>query len=111
VSKERARRREERERLAAVAAAERRAAAERQARRDARKQSLTRFLPKSHSRQTGSLAEKKRREMIATVGVLVVLNILMFAVARDWALTALLVVVSVLGAPILYLMLFKRDGR
>ena len=109
MSKERARRREERERLAAVAASERQAAALRQAKRDARKRAVTRFLPQSHSRQSGSLAERKRREMIATVGVLVVLNILMFAVARDWALTALLVVVSVLGAPILYLMLFRRD--
>ena len=47
--------------------------------------------------------------MLATVAVLVVLNILFFAVARDWALTALLLVTSVLGAPILYLMMFKRD--
>jgi Flp pilus assembly protein TadB len=109
VSKERARRREERERQAALAAAERRAAAEKQARRAARKQSVARFVPAGHSRQTGPLAERKRREVLATVAVLVVLNILFFAVARDWALTALLVVTSVLGAPILYLMLFRRD--
>ena len=55
------------------------------------------------------LAEKRRREVLATVAVLVVLNVLVFAVARDWALTALLVVASLLGAPILYLMLFRRD--
>ena len=109
MSKERARRREEREREAAVAAAERRAAAERQAKRDSRKQAVTKYLPAAHSRQPGQLAEKKRREVLATGAVLVVLNILIFAVARDWALTALLVVVSVLGAPILYLMLFRRD--
>ena len=109
MSKERARRREEREREAAVAAAARQAAAEKQAKRDARKQSVSRLLPATHSRQTGLLAEKKRREGLATVAVLVVLNILVFAVARDWALTALLAVASVLGAPILYLMLFKRD--
>ncbi|MCR8526630.1 hypothetical protein WB334_26690, partial [Escherichia coli] len=102
MSKERAQRREERERLAAEAAAARQAATERQAKRDARKQSVTRYLPAAHSRQTGLLAEKKRREILATGAVLVVLNILVFAVARDWALTALLVVVSVLGAPILY---------
>jgi Flp pilus assembly protein TadB len=109
VSKERARRREERERLAAAAAAERRAAAERQAKRQARKQAVTKYLPATHSRQTGVLAEKKRREVLATGAVLVVLNILVFAVARDWALTALLVVASILGAPILYLMMFRRD--
>jgi Flp pilus assembly protein TadB len=109
VSKERAQRREERERVAAQAAAERQTAAERQAKRDSRKQAVTKYLPAAHSRQTGPLAEKKRREALATAAVLVVLNILIFAVARDWALTALLVVVSVLGAPILYLMLFRRD--
>jgi Flp pilus assembly protein TadB len=109
VSKERARRREERERLAAAAAAERQAAAERHARKQARKQAVTKYLPATHSRQTGVLAEKKRREVLATGAVLVVLNILVFAMARDWALTALLVVASILGAPILYLMMFRRD--
>jgi Flp pilus assembly protein TadB len=109
VSKERARRREERERQAAVAAAERQAAAEKQARREARKQTVTRYLPATHSRQTGLLAEKRRREVFATGAVLVVLNLVVFAVAGDWALTALLVVASILGAPILYLMLFRRD--
>jgi Flp pilus assembly protein TadB len=109
MSKERARRREERERLAAAASAERRAAAERRARRDARKQAVTRLLPATHSRQTGLLAEKRRREVFATGAVLVVLNLLVFAVAGDWALTALLVVASLLGAPILYLMMFRRD--
>jgi Flp pilus assembly protein TadB len=109
VSKERARRREERERLAARAAAEREAAAARRAKRDARKQSVTRYLPASHSRQTGLLAERKRREVLGTVAVLVVLNIVFYAVAQDAALAALMVVVSILGAPILHLMLFKRD--
>jgi hypothetical protein len=109
MSKERARRREERERLAAVAAAERQAAAEKAARRQVRKQSLARYLPATHSRQTGVLAERKRREVLATVAVLAVLNLVVFAVARDWALTALLLVASVLGAPILHLMLFKRS--
>jgi Flp pilus assembly protein TadB len=109
MSKERARRREERERLASVAAAARQAAAEKAARREARKQSVTRYLPATHSRQTGILAERKRREVLATGAVLLVLNLLVFAVARDWALTALLLVASLLGAPILHLMLFKRS--
>ena len=109
MSKERARRREERERLAAVAAAERQAAAEKAARRQMRKQAVTRYLPATHSRQTGVLAERKRREVLATVAVLAVLNLVVFAVARDGALTALLLVTSVLGAPILYLMMFKRS--
>ena len=109
MSKERQKRREERERLAAAATAERLAAAERRARREARRQVVTRYLPATHSRQTGVLAEKRRREVLATGLVLVVLNLLVFAVARDWALAALLVVASVLGAPVLYLMMFRRS--
>ena len=101
MSKERARRREERERQAAATAAQRRAAAEKRARRDARRQAVGRLVPATHSRQTGVLAERRRREVLATGAVLVVLNILFFAVAGDWALTALLAVASVLGAPIL----------
>lgn len=108
MSKERARRREERERQAAVAAEQRKALAVKQARRAARKQAVTKYLPATHSRQTGLLAARKRREALTTAGVLVVLNIVVFAVARDWALTALLLVASVLGAPVLHLMLFKR---
>ena len=108
MSKERQQRRAERERVAAAAAAGRQVAAERAARRDARRRTLSRHLPTGHSRQTGPLAEKRRREVLATATVLVVLNILVFAVARDWALAALLIVVSLLGAPILYLMMFRR---
>ncbi|MBJ7356314.1 hypothetical protein [Nocardioides sp.] len=109
MSKERARRREERQRQAAVAAAQREVAAARQAKREARKQAVARHLPAAHSRQTGLLAEKRRREVFATGAVLVVLNLLVFAVAGDWALTALLVVASILGAPILHLMMFRRS--
>jgi Flp pilus assembly protein TadB len=109
MSKERQKRREERERLAAVAAAERQAVAAKRARREARREAVRRHLPATHSRQTGLLAEKRRREVLATGAVLVVLNLVVFAVARDWALTALLVVASVLGAPILYLMMFRRS--
>ena len=109
MSKERARRREERERQAAVAAAERDAAAARAARRATRKQALTRWLPAKHSRQTGPLAEKRRREAGATFAVLFALNLLVFAFSRDWGLTALTLVASILGAPILHLMLFRRN--
>jgi Flp pilus assembly protein TadB len=109
VSKERARRREERELLAAIAEAERQASAEKAARREARRRSVSRVLPATHSRQTGLLAERKRREVLATGAVLAVLNLVVFAVSGDWALTALFLVASVLGAPILHLMLFKRS--
>ncbi len=82
MSKERQRRREERERQAAVAAAA--AAGGRREAGDAGRPASspsTRWLPATHSRQTGLLAEKRRREGLATVAVLVVLNILVFAVA------------------------------
>jgi len=109
VSKERQRRREERERQAAAAAAQRDAAAARTARRTARKRSLTRWLPAKHSRQTGPLAERRRREAGATFAVLAALNLLVFAFSRDWGLTALTLIASVLGAPVVHLMLFRRN--
>ncbi len=40
--------------------------------------------------------------------VLVVLNIMVLAVSRDPSLTALCLVVSLLGAPVLYTLLFRK---
>ena len=108
MSKERARRREERERQVAAAAAQRQAAADKQARRDARRQTLTRLRPATHSRQTGPLAERRRRQVLATAAILAVLNLLVFAVSRDPSLTALCLVASLLGAPVLYTLLFRK---
>ena len=109
MSKERAQLRAHREAAAAAAAEKRAAEAEREARRRARTQRVTGLLPRSSSgRQTGLLAERKRRELLATVALLVVVNLLVFAVARDNGLTALLLVASVLGAPIVHMMIFRR---
>ena len=41
--------------------------------------------------------------------MLFALNLLVFAFSRDWGLTALTLVASILGAPILHLMLFRRN--
>ena len=109
MSKERQRRREEREQQAMVAAAARDEAAARAARRTARKRALTRWLPATHSRQTGPLAEKRRREAGATFAVLAALNLLVFAFSRDWSLTAFTLVASLLCAPVVHLMLFRRS--
>jgi hypothetical protein len=109
VSKERAVRRAEREAAAAALAEKRAAEAERETRRRARSARVSGWLPSSTGRQTGLLAERKRREVLATVALLVVVNLLVFAVARDTGLTALLLVASVLGAPILHMMLFRRS--
>jgi hypothetical protein len=108
MSKERQKRRAERE-AAAAALAERRAAeAEKQARRDARKERLTGWVPRTSSRRTGLLAEKRGRELRGTLAVLIALNLLVFAFTRDWYVTGLTLVASVLGAPIVHLMLFRK---
>ena len=108
MSKERQQRRAEREAAAARLAEQRAAEAQKQARREARKERLTGWVPRPAARQTGLLAEKRRRQAGATFAVLVALNLLVFAFTEDWYLTALTLVASLLGAPIVHMMLFKR---
>jgi len=108
MSKERQQRRAEREAAAAAVAAERAAAAERQARKDARRERLTGWLPRRSGRQTGLLAEKKRRQAGATFAVLVAVNLLVFAFTEDFYVTGLTLVASLLGAPIVHMMLFRK---
>jgi Flp pilus assembly protein TadB len=108
MSKERKLRRKERERVAAEAAAARAAAAERLARREARVRALTSRLPQRHSRQTGALAERRRNQVGLTFAVLAAANVLVFAFVPEWSLRALVLVVSVLAAPVVYTMLFRR---
>jgi len=109
VSKERAQRRAEREAAAAKVAQQRAAEAERQARREARKDKLTGWVPTGRGRQTGLLAEKRRRQAGATFAVLVAFNLLVFAFTRDVYMVAFTLVASLLGAPIVHMMLFKRN--
>lgn len=108
MSKERAQRRAEREREAAVRAAARAAEAERAARRAARRQALTRWLPARHSRQSGILAERRRREAGATVAMVLAFNVLVWIFFDDWAARAMIAVVSLLAAPVLHTMFFRR---
>ncbi len=108
MSKERAQRRAEREREAAVRAAAQAAAAERAERRTARRRALTRWLPARHSRQTGALAERRRREIGATVAMVLLVNLLVWIFVDDWAARAMAAVVSPLAAPVLHTMLFRR---
>ncbi len=109
MSKERAQRRAEREAAAAARDAERAAATERRARRDARKERLTGWVPKPAARPTGLLAEKRRRQVGMTFAVLVALNLLVFAFSRDWYLTGFTLVASVLGAPIVHMILTRKS--
>jgi Flp pilus assembly protein TadB len=102
VSKERAQRRAEREQEAAVKAAARAREAERRARAAARKRTLTGWLPRPHV-LPGTLAARRRREVAATIAVLVALNLLVWIVRPDWQARLAALVVSVLVAPILHL--------
>jgi hypothetical protein len=111
VSRERARRREEREREAAAAVAVRAAEAQRRARREARAAVLTRWVPPDWRRQrgrTGIIAERQRRQAAMTVAVVVALNVLTFCFTDTWDVRALVLVATLLGAPVLYTLLFRK---
>ena len=112
MSKERARRRAEREREAAVVAAARAAEAERRERRDARVRALTGRLPRSgpgRGRPGGVLAQRRRRQDRALLAALIAVNVLVWVVTGDWALRLAALVVSLLAAPVLHTMLFRRS--
>lgn len=109
MSKERSQRRAEREAAAAALAQQRAAEAERRTRREARAEKLTGWMPRPAARQTGLLAEKRRRQAGATFAVLIAFNLLVFAFTRDWYMTAFTVVASLLGAPIVHMMLFRKS--
>jgi Flp pilus assembly protein TadB len=104
---ERARRRAERERVAAAAEAERRAAAERQARRAARRTALARVVPRS-SGQTGTLAARRRQQTVLTVAAVVAVNALLWLGTGDWAARAFLLLLSLLVTPIVVHLVTKK---
>jgi hypothetical protein len=108
VTKERARRRAEREREAAIRAAARAAEAERAERRAARRRALTGWLPRRRSRPAGILAERRRRQAGATVAIVLAVNVLVWVFSEDWAARAMVAVVSLLAAPVMHTMLFRR---
>ena len=107
MSKERARRREAREREAAVVTAARAREAERRERRTSRRRALERRLPR-RSRPTGVLARRRRRQLAWTVAVLVALNVLLWLLLDGAGAHAMVLIVSLLAAPVLHTMLFRR---
>ncbi|WP_036563460.1 hypothetical protein [Nocardioides halotolerans] len=109
MSKERQQRRAAREAEVAAAQAARVAAAQRQARRDARRERLTGWVPRPPARRTGLLAEKRRRQAGGTFAVLVAFNLLVYAFTQDFYITGFTLVASLLGAPIIHMMLFRRS--
>jgi hypothetical protein len=109
MSRERAQRREAREREAAIVAAARASQAEKRERRAARSRAVRSRLPVRHSRQTGVLAARRRKQTGATIAMLLVLNVLIWVVFPEWSARAMAAVVSLLAAPVLHTMLFRRS--
>ncbi len=113
MSKERARRRAEREREAAIKQAARVATAERLERRAARTRRLKDAgrkvgLGRRRSRPDSVLARKRQRQHAIVVGLLLVLLVVGFAVRPDWPARLAFLVVAVLAYPVLRVLLFKR---
>jgi hypothetical protein len=112
MSRERARRREEREREAAVRAAARAAAEEREERRAARRRRVTSVLPQprpqARPHATGVLARRRRHQALGTLALVVLVNLASFAFLEHWAARLLVLIVSVLAAPVLHTLLFRR---
>ena len=107
MSKERARRRAEREREQAIRAAARARADERSQRRTSRWQRVRAWIPQPRWRP-GALARRRRRQLGATGAILVALNLLVWLVSTAWEPRAVALMVSLLAAPVLHTLLFRR---
>jgi Flp pilus assembly protein TadB len=108
MSKERARRREAREREAAIVTAARAAEAEKRERRVARKRALTSRTPRRRSRPTGVLAARRRKRLGVTVAIVLALNVLVWVIFPGWPMRAMVLVVSLLVTPVLLAMTSRR---
>ena len=114
MSKERARRRAEREREAAIRAAARAAQHERRERRAARARVARRVtldrMPRlaPAGRPSGTLAHRRRLQTWAVIALLVLANVVVWVVRPDWPSRFAALVVSVLAAPVLVTLLVPR---
>lgn len=104
----RAKARAERERLAAEAAEQRAARAARSAERRARRERLTKWVPTRRSRPVSALAERRRRNVRILIVVLLLLNALVYLVTEDVGTVVFAAIASVLVAPVVYTLLFRR---
>jgi Flp pilus assembly protein TadB len=110
VSKERARRRAERE-LVAVRESERRAAqAERRRRREQRRSAARALLPGAarRGRQNGILARRARLRTGFLVALLAFVNVVVWIVRPDWEARLGVLVIGILAFPVLRTLLFPR---
>ncbi|GAA5151068.1 hypothetical protein GCM10023340_29330 [Nocardioides marinquilinus] len=105
---ERARRRAEREREAAAAAAVRAAEAEKVARRRRRVERLTGWLPRPHSRQSGTLAARRRHSAGLAIAFVLAVNLMFWLAGTGWAARALVLLLSLLATPIVLHLMSKR---
>lgn len=108
MSNERRLRREEREREAAVQVAARAAEAERRERRAARAAVVTSRMPQRRPRPSGVLAERRRKQTGVVIAILVFLNVLVWIFVPGWAARFGALCVSLLAAPVLYTLMFRR---
>ena len=105
---ERARRREERDRAVAVETAAREAAATRQARRDARRTALLGWVPRPAPVESGTLAAKRRQRTGLVVAFVLAVNVLVWLGTGEWAARVLVLLLSVLVAPIVLSILNRK---
>jgi Flp pilus assembly protein TadB len=107
MSRERARRRAEREREQAIRAAARAREDERRQRAAARRRSLGALVPRAR-RTPGVLAARQRRQVWVTVAVLLAVNVVVWVVSPAWSVRTVIAMVSLLAAPVLHTLLFRR---
>lgn len=105
---ERAKRRAERDRVAAIAAAEREAAAAKQARRDARRERLVGWVPRPAPVESGTLAFKKRQRTGLVIAGVIALNALVWLGTSEWAARVFFLLLCVLVAPIVVSLLNRK---
>lgn len=108
MSKERAQRRAEREREAAIVASARAAEAERKERRAARRQTLTRWLPKQRHRPTGVIAERHRTQTRLLVVAAFLVNAVVWLASGDWAVRVFALLVTLLVVPVVQILMTKN---
>jgi hypothetical protein len=110
LSKERARRRADREREAAIKAAARAAEAERRERRAARAKTIRRMTAGfgGGGRQTGVLARRRQIRTSLLLAFLVAVNLLVWLARPDWEARLAALVLSILVAPVLAGLLLRR---
>jgi hypothetical protein len=91
-----------------VVTAARAASAERRERQARRRTAVQSCLPRRRSRPTGVLAQRRRRQVGATIAMLLAINVLVWVIFPDWPARTMVLIVSLLVGPVLHTMLFRR---